>query len=416
MKKRVQGLFSFLKSSPTPGQVVQSSKSLLEAAGFVALGERTTWKLKRGGAYLVERGGSLIAFRLAGKAEEGFRILGAHTDSPGLKVKPRGDLKKSGHWSLSVEVYGGVLQSSWFDRDLSLAGQVAYLDNQGKAQLALVDFKRPLAIIPNLAIHLRPKANEGWKIEPQKELSPLLGLDKKGSLKELLLKELGPDAKTLLDFDMLLYPTEPATLVGVEEEFISGARLDNLASCFLNIEALIASKSNKNQLIVLNDHEEVGSGSAVGAGGNFLESVLSRILPEPEARAQVLADSWFCSLDNAHALHPNHPEMHDPEHAPLLGGGPVIKSNAGQSYITDAQASGFFQKLCLQNKIPYQHFAVRSDLRCGSTIGPLTARQLGLKGLDLGLPSLAMHSIRETIAVADLDHMAAALKAWLAED
>ncbi|OGH04465.1 MAG: M18 family aminopeptidase [Candidatus Lambdaproteobacteria bacterium RIFOXYD1_FULL_56_27] len=418
MNQPAQGLMAFLNESPTPFHATAAAIGRLKEAGFVELQEAESWNPKKGGKYWVTRNdSSLIAFVLGSDlGKGGFRFLGAHTDSPGLKVKPRGDEDKKGHWALGVEVYGGVLLATWFDRDLSIAGKVCYLDRKGATQTQLLDLKEPVGIIPNLAIHLRREANDGWKINPQKELTPVLGLAgaDKGDLKALLAKKI-KGAKEVLDFDLFFYPVEGPRLMGINKEMITGARLDNLVSCFAAVQAISAHRPGPSAMMVLNDHEEVGSGSFTGAAGNFLESVLERLLPQPEDRGRAMAASHFLSADNAHGLHPNYAEMHDERHAPVLGGGLVIKTNAGQSYITDAESSGRFQSLCKDKKIPFQHFAIRADLRCGSTIGPLTARRIGVRGLDIGVPNWAMHSARETVAVKDLGYLVELMQAWLGE-
>lgn len=411
-----QALLDFLQASTSPFHAVAAATERLQQAGFLPLSESEAWSLKPGQGYWVVREGALIAFRLGEDLSgEGLRLIGAHTDSPGLKLKPHPDQDRKGHWTLSIETYGGALLATWLDRELSVAGKVAYRNGNGVLKTALIDFKRPLGLIPSLAIHLRPKANEGWKIDAQKELPPVLQLPgEPGDFRELVKAELGSDVAEVLDFDLYLYPTQAPALVGVKQEMIAAARLDNLFSCFCALEALCSEAPGPTAMVVFNDHEEVGSGTAPGAAGNFLESVIERLAPEPEERARMVANSWFLSGDNAHAVHPNHADKHDEAHAPVMGGGPVIKVNANQSYITDAQSAARFADLCGKAQVPVQRFAVRADLRCGSTIGPLTARRLGFKGLDVGAPTWAMHSARETAAVKDLEFMIQAMTAWIA--
>jgi len=411
-------LLSYLEQSTSAFHAVQQAKEILGAAGYIGLEEGEAWPENLTGKFWVTRNdSSLIAFDLRDSmASTGLRLIGAHTDSPCLKVKPLADEQKQGHWTLGIEPYGGVLLATWFDRDLSMSGRVSYIDPQGVLQDKLVDLKAPVAVIPSLAIHLRRGANDGWKIDPQKELNPMLSLPgETGDLRTFLKTHCLSEGDQVLDYDLTFYPSEPPRLIGAKNEMIASARLDNLLSCFGALKALCAAQGEVSSLVVLNDHEEVGSGTASGAAGNFLESVLERLFPEPGKRAQLLSKSYLLSADNAHAVHPNYPELHDPKHAPTLGKGPVIKSNASQSYITDSVSSARFQKICQDRSIPCQHFAIRADLRCGSTIGPLTVRRIGISGLDIGVPTLAMHSARELMAQEDLGYLIQVMTGWLEE-
>ncbi len=404
-KKFNDGLRAFIDASPTPYHAVATMRSALEAAGFQALDEAGRWDLAPGGAYYVVRGGgSLIAFRLGRKpaCEDGLRMAGAHTDSPCLKLKPNALRAASGYLQLAVEVYGGVLLNPWFDRDLSLAGRVTVAERDDRLRNCLVDFREPVAVIPSLAIHLDREANDSRSINRQTMLPPIVALaaGRKETLGTLLLRQLRRDkrvgaAARVLDFDLCLYDTQPAASVGLKGEFIASARLDNLLSCHAGLQALIDARSPHGQLLVCNDHEEVGSGSLGGARGNFLESVLERIAGNREDYARMMHRSLLVSTDNAHGVHPNFADRHDGNHGPVLNAGPVVKVNSNQAYATSSETAGLVRHLADRAKVPLQSFVVRSDMGCGSTIGPLTATRLGVRTVDIGVPTFAMHSIRE---------------------
>ncbi|MCY1327370.1 putative M18 family aminopeptidase 2 [compost metagenome] len=283
----------------------------------------------------------------------------------------------------------------------------------------LIDFARPIAVIPNLAIHLNRDANMGWAINAQNELPPILAQlavgesrDFRDLLAEQLQLEHGIGADTILDYELSFYDTQRAAVLGLQDEFIAGARLDNLLSCYAGLDALLSSSDEQSGVLVCTDHEEVGSCSACGADGPFLEQVLRRLLPEGDAFARVVQKSLLVSADNAHGVHPNYADKHDANHGPLLNGGPVIKINANQRYATNSETAGFFRHLCLEAEVPVQSFVVRSDMACGSTIGPLTAGQLGVRTVDIGLPTFAMHSIRELAGSKDLTYLAKVLRAF----
>lgn len=407
-------LLTFIGASPTPFHAVASLVSILEKEGFQRLHETERWAIQPGGRYLVTRNdSSLIAFTTSHRPlwETGFAMAGAHTDSPGLKVKPVPDLANGGGTRLGVEVYGGPLLTTWFDRDLSLAGRVSTARKDEKhlrVEHTLVDLKRPVAVIPNLAIHLDREANKTRAVQPQTELPPLVALPGSlpGDLQSLLRMELAGqgvamESGTILEYELSLYDTQPPAVAGFNREFITGARIDNLLSCFTLAHAISGPETERPSLIVLNDHEEVGSQTASGAGGNFLVQVLERLIPNPEERAMAAARSIMVSSDNAHALHPAHPEKHDPSHSPHLNKGPVIKYNAGQRYATNSATAAYFKEICRRTGVPLQMFAMRNDMACGSTIGPLTAALTGIPTVDIGVPMLAMHSVRETAGCED---------------
>lgn len=415
------GLLDFLKNSPSPFHATQSMCTALQAAGYQALDERETWQLEPQGRYYVTRNdSSIIAIQLgeSDPVKHGIRMVGAHTDSPCLKVKPQPELSKHSYWQLGVEVYGGVLLSPWFDRDLSLAGRVTF-QSDGQLHSRLIDFKQAIASIPSLAIHLNREANSGWAINPQTELPPILAQvhgddhpDLRALLAQQLLDEHGLSDINILDYELCFYDSQPAALIGLQRDFIAGARLDNLLSCYAGLEALLKSDSQHTQVLVCTDHEEVGSNSACGADGPFLEQVLRRVLGSQEAFVRCIQHSLLISADNAHGIHPNYADKHDGNHGPLLNQGPVIKINANQRYATNSETSSFFKLLCQAVDVPVQSFVTRTDLGCGSTIGPITAGQLGIQTIDIGVPTFAMHSIRELAGSQDLGYLIKVLLAF----
>ena len=404
----LNGLMSFINNSPTPFHAVASMASQLKTAGYCQLEVADQWHLEAGGQYFITRNDStIVAFQLPQKnASKRMHMVGAHTDSPCLKVKPNPELCRKGYQQLGVEVYGGALLHPWFDRDLSLAGRVVGLDNKGKLVSHLLDFKRPVACIPSLAIHLDREANAGHSVNAQTDLPVLLGqaLGDEFNLRSLLADELkanGYDIDKVIDYELSFYDTQLPALVGLKQEFLAAARLDNLLSCYMGLTAMLAAQTDQGMLLICNDHEEVGSQSAEGAQGSFLMSVLQRIYATPELLHQALNASTLISVDNAHGVHPNFANKHDDQHGPKLNQGPVIKVNANQRYATNAVTSAMMKELAAQIDVPIQTFVVRSDMACGSTIGPITAAQLGVRTLDLGVPTFAMHSIRELAGSAD---------------
>ncbi|MDO3721949.1 M18 family aminopeptidase [Marinobacter sp. chi1] len=402
-------LLSFLNASPTPWHAVETMKATLKAAGFRELDERQEWALDSGQGYFVTRNGtSIVAFRTGSKdvTTSGIRMVGAHTDSPCLKVKPNPDLRQTGYFQLGVEVYGGVLLNPWFDRDLSLAGRVTVLDSEGKVRDTLVDFKKPIAFIPSLAIHLDREANNSKTVNPQTDLPPVVmqvaETDETSFvdlLKEQIAKESGLAVSKVLGYELSLYDTAEAAYVGLRDEFIASARMDNLLSCYIGLQSLLNTSGDEAALLVCNDHEEVGSVSAEGAQGPFLSAVLDRWCGAAKARA--VAHSMMISADNAHGIHPNYLDKHDQNHGPILNQGPVIKINHNQRYATNSRSAGVYRHISDELGLPHQSFVVRSDMACGSTIGPLTAGNLGVTTLDIGVPQFGMHSIRELIGSED---------------
>lgn len=414
-------LFDFITQSPTPFHATQNLASALTAAGFTELDERAAWQLEPAGQYFVRRNdSSIIAFRLGQRplTKQGLRVIGAHTDSPCLKVKPQPEINSQGYWQLGVEVYGGVLLLPWFDRDLSLAGRVTF-SQDGQLHSRLIDFKTPIAVIPSLAIHLNREANKGWEVNAQKELPPVLTQlntkeekDFRVLLAAQLQREHGLQDAQILDYELSFYDTQAPAHIGLEQEFIASARLDNLLSCFVGLQALLAADQQYASVLVCTDHEEVGSSSACGADGPFLEQVLRRLLPQEEDFSRCIQRSMLVSADNAHGIHPNYADKHDSNHGPLLNQGPVIKVNSNQRYATNSETAAFFRHLCQQHNVPVQSFVTRSDMGCGSTIGPITASKLGINTIDIGAATFAMHSIRELAGTQDVAYLTKALTAF----
>jgi len=402
----IEGLLDFIKNSPTPFHAVDHIHETLHTAGFERLYEADSWSLRAGGSYYVIRNdSSIIAFTMgaAPAVDTGIRIVGAHTDSPCLKVKPQPEIFKDSYLQLGVEVYGGALLNPWFDRDLSLAGRVSYVTTDSVIKHALVDFGYPLATIPSLAIHLDREANLNHSIDAQKHLPPILlhvSENETKTFREVLFDYMiaqDPESKIVdvLDYELSFYDTQAPEVIGLNHDFIAGARLDNLLSCYVGLMSFLESGEDVSCLLVCNDHEEVGSQSTSGAQGNFLRSVLDRIAGNTEDYARIVDRSIMVSTDNAHGVHPNYADKHDNRHGPVLNEGPVIKYNANQRYASNSETGAMFRLLCRQEEVPVQSYVVRSDMQCGTTIGPITSTITGIKTVDVGVPTFAMHSIRE---------------------
>lgn len=418
-------LCAFVDASPSPYHAIAEVVRRLERGGFTVLDERERWKLLPGERRYIVRDGSTIAavqVGLSEPVEAGFRLIGAHTDSPTLKVRPRPDVRRHGYRLVGVEPYGAVLAYSWLDRDLTLAGRVAVRGPGGIPELRLVHLPGAQLRIPSLAIHLNREVREqGLKLDPQRHLVPVWGpdLDAEPGLLAVLAEHLDVPADAVLGHDLVTADTQPSTIGGAGDEWVLAPRLDNLGSCHAAMSALLrAEPAEATQLVVLHDHEEVGSSSAEGARGSFVNDVLRRVVAatgdtDPQSVPRAVARSWLVSADMAHAVHPNYAERHEGEHRPRLGGGPVLKVNAWQSYATDASSGAWFTARCADVGVPLQHFVTRADLPCGSTIGPLSAARLGIATVDVGNPMLSMHSCREQAAVADVTPMITALHAHL---
>lgn len=405
-------LLDFLSASVTPWHAVREMTQRLDDAGFTHLDEGEQWQLQPGqGYYLTRNDSSLIAWRQPEHEDDeaGWRMLGAHTDSPCLRVKPNPELNRNGYFQLGVEVYGGALLNPWFDRDLSLAGRVSWEDDKAEIHHSLVNFDRAIAIIPSLAIHLDREANKNRQINAQTYLPPLLGQleeGEKADFKALLAAQLTQQGEAsverVLDYELCFYDTQPAAMVGLNEEFLASARLDNLLSCYVGLKSLLTvDAATAGQVLICNDHEEVGSCSTSGAQGPMLKQWLDRLVPDAQKQVCALSKSMLISADNAHGVHPNFADRHDENHGPLLNHGPVIKVNANQRYATNSETSAVFRQLAAKEELPVQSFVVRTDMACGSTIGPLTAGEIGVRTLDIGIPQFAMHSIREMAGSED---------------
>jgi len=413
-------LMDFIGLSPTPFHAVEGMIYKLECAGYRRLYEADSWQLEAAQGYYVTRNdSSIIAFKLGeDPVSHGINMVGAHTDSPCLKVKPEPDMFKKGYYQLGVEVYGGALLNPWFDRDLSLAGRVNYLDEDGELESVLINFEDAIAIIPSLAIHLDREANKEHSINLQTDIPPVLlklplsEKKTKPSFKDILLHKIKDEtgAIEVLDFELSFYDVQPPAYVGLHQDFIASARLDNLLSCYVGLMAMTETSNSGSKLLVCTDHEEVGSVSACGAQGPFLQSVLERIAGSHENTVRMIDKSMMISADNAHALHPNFADKHDDNHGPEINQGPVIKTNANQRYATNSDTSAIFKQLCKKADVPVQSFVVRSDMACGSTIGPITASETGVKTLDVGVPTFAMHSIRELAGRWDAYYLFRVLK------
>ena len=427
-RQQAQDLLDFIDASPSPWHAVATCEQRLQAAGFARLDETERWTLQAGDKRYVVRGdAAIIAFVVgsAALAESGLRIIGAHTDSPGLRIKPRPAEEVGGMVRLGVEVYGGPILATFADRDLSLAGRVHVRTPDGFAT-RLVRFADPLLRLPNLAIHMNREVNEsGLKFNKQSELPLLLGVAEEGvkadaRFRQPIAAALGVEPGDLLTWELNAYDTQKGSLWGADREFIADSQLDNLASCHAALNALLATdQPAATCLCAFFDHEEVGSESAAGAGGSFIADVLARLAGnaglDGEDQHRMVARSFFISADMAHGWHPNFPAAYEPCHHALVNAGPVIKSNANQRYSTNGETAARFMALCAKAGVPCQQYAHRTDLGCGSTIGPIVAARLGIPSVDVGSPMWAMHSIRESAGVLDHGYMIAALSAAFAD-
>jgi aspartyl aminopeptidase len=423
-RKHTDDLLDFLRAAPTPFHAVAEAAARLERAGFTQLAETDSWEDGAAtGARYVIRGGALVAWYLPEGAEAArpFRVLGSHTDSPNLRVKPVPDTGVLGWRQIAVEVYGGPLHNSWLDRDLGLAGRLVLRD--GSEPLVNVD--RPLLRVPQLAIHMDRGVNaEGVKLNPQQHLAPIWGLGDvhEGDLIAFIAAEHNLRAEEVLGWDLMTYDANPPAYLGRDAEFVVGGRLDNLVSVHASVAALAAAVADfpadaPIPVITAMDHEETGSNSTSGASGPFLEAVLERLIEVRgggiDARARAYAGSFVASADMAHAVHPNYPEKHDVGHRPRPNGGPVLKVNVNQRYATNGASRSVWARACEKAGTPWQTFVSRNDQPCGTTIGPLTATRLGIETFDIGVPGLSMHSARELVGADDPWILAAALNAFL---
>lgn len=419
-KTQVQDLLTFIDNSPSPWHAVASIEERLTHKGFHGLNEADNWSLIPGGRYYVVRDDSSIIAFVIGKGDlpsNGFKLTGAHTDSPGLRVKPQPIIKQTGTVRLGVEVYGGPILATFTDRDLSLAGRIAYVEQQ-QIKRCLIRFEQPMLRLPNLAIHMNRSVNEeGLKLHKQNELPLLLSMNSQNNWQESqwldrLAAQSGINADQILSFELNVYDTQPGCLWGLDQEFYSNSQLDNLASCHASLAALLddrALNSGQFQVCCFFDHEEIGSESQKGAAGSFLSDTLSRIATfcsyTHTDYLRSLAKSLMISTDMSHAYHPNFANAYEPEHRIWVNQGPAIKTNANHRYASQCGSEASFMQMCKMADIPYQQYVHRTDLGCGSTIGPICSARLGIATVDIGSPLWAMHSIRESAGVLDHSYL-----------
>lgn len=417
MKKKIANeLIDFIYESPTAYNAIETLKTWLVKEGFEELNSGDKWTLKSQGKYFVTKNGSAAVAFTVGEgdiAQYGFKLIGAHTDAPGFRIKPNPDMKTEKNYvKLNTEVYGGPILSTWFDRPLAVAGKVTLMsDNPLKPECRIININKPIMIIPNVAIHMNREVNNGVKINAQKDTLPLLSLineelEKENYLLSIIASELSVKEDDILDFELMPYEYEKGSIIGLNEEFISTGRLDNLAMIQAGTKALIDAKvKNGVNVMLCYDNEEVGSRTKQGADSPFFTEIIERIVlslgGSREDLFRAISNSFLISADLAHALHPNASEKHDPVVKPLMGKGPVIKIAASQSYSTDSESAAVYEMICKKANVPVQRFVNRSDVRGGSTIGPIASSHLAVRTVDMGTAVLAMHSIRELASVDD---------------
>ena len=425
-----ENMLQYLNDSPTAYHAVENAVMMLKNHAFQELKETEKWSLHAGGRYFVVKNHScIIAFTVGDGdlAREGFRIIGAHTDSPGLKIKPGAcTVTADGYVKLNVEVYGGAILSTWFDRPLAVAGRVIVKED-GRLTERLIKIDKPVCVIPNLCIHFNKDCNTNCGYNKQTDILPLLtmkeeGVEKGDYLLNLLEQEAGIGKTDILDYELFLYEYQKGIFMGQNEEFISASRIDNLCMVYAGLSALAESCDGEENYKVFAafDHEEVGSASAQGAHSGFLPYTLERISKNlgltDDAHFQALSNSTSISADTAHAVHPNYSDKHDPENRPVPGGGPVIKYSASQRYSTNAFSAAYFMEACRSARVPYQKYVNRNDIIGGSTIGPALSGLTTIPTVDIGTPVLAMHSIREFCAAIDNFYAKEAFRAYYEDD
>lgn len=398
-------LADFVAASPSSFHAAQTAADRLTEAGYQALEEGQAWDLQGGGKYFVKRDGALVAFAMPDSvsAETGFRILGAHTDSPSFKLKPHPDFEASGWKQANVEIYGGPLLNSWLDRELRFAGRIS--DREGNEYLVSTG---PIARIPQLAIHLDRGVNDGLKLDKQFNVQPIVGsaADGGGGVMAILAEQAGIAVEEVAGADVVVADTQDPRLFGDAEQFLASGRLDNLSSVHAGLLALLETRAEGAiPMLAAFDHEEIGSGSRSGAAGPFLEDVLVRINASLGGDAvtyrRAIAESWCVSSDAGHMVHPNYQGHHDPINRPAPGRGPLLKINANQRYTTDAPGAAEWKRACAEAGVQTQEFVSNNQVPCGSTIGPITATRLGIRTVDVGLGLLSMHSAREMCHIED---------------
>lgn len=414
--KFAQQLIEFIYESPTAFHALSTVKNMLGHCGFRELKEEDQWNLEKGNKYFVTKNDSAIAAFVVGTGnieEHGFKIIGAHTDSPTFRIKPAPEITSEGNYiKLNTEVYGGPILNTWLDRPLAVAGRVTMRNgNILFPETRLVNIQKPILVIPNLAIHMNREVNKGMELNPQKDMLPMMShvnesLEKGNYLLNAIAEELKVSVGTIIDFDLFLYEYEKGSIIGLNEEFISSSRLDDLAMVHAGIEALTrVEPAQATNVMMAFDNEEVGSRTKQGGDSQFLSNVLERIvISQGKGREdffRALAKSFMISADLAHAVHPNHGDKHDPVNRPFLNKGPVIKISANQSYTTDSNSDAVYEEICKKANVPVQKFVNRSDLKGGSTIGPISASHIDIRSVDMGSPILGMHSVRELGGVSD---------------
>lgn len=423
-------MLEFIEKSPSCFHAIANVKEILESNGYQELAECALWEVAQGGKYFVTRNdSSLIAFQIPGEATiNGFHIVASHSDSPTFKVKEAPEMTvEDKYMKLNTEKYGGMIMSTWLDRPLSVAGRIA-VRNGKNIVTKLVNIDKDLLVIPNVAIHMNREMNKGVEYNPQVDMLPLFAGCEEGGCKGMLLKQLaqeaGVEAEDILGHDLFLYPREQGRIIGAKGEYVMSPRLDDLQSVFASMQAFVESTpKNYINVCAVFDNEEVGSGTKQGADSTFLEDVLLRIHEGLNDGLQVnkstflqwIAGSFLISADNAHAVHPNHPEKADPTNRPYLNGGIVIKYHGGQKYTTDAVSAAKMKSICMEAEVPCQTYANRSDILGGSTLGNISTAHVSVASVDIGLPQLAMHSAVETAGVRDTEYAVKALKVFFRE-
>lgn len=426
MYQEAEGLLQFIKESPSTYHVISNIKEKLQKAGFEELNEKEAWQIKYGKSYFVIRNGSsIIAFRMPKACAKGFHIIASHSDSPTFKLKEKPEMAAEDKYvRINTEKYGGMILNTWMDRPLSVAGRVVVKDKDGKIVTKLVDIDKDLLVIPNVAIHMNREVNKGVELNPQVDMLPLMSLsdakDAKGAFAKLVAESAGVNPEDILGQDLYLYVRDAGRLIGANQEFILSSKLDDLQSVYASMEAFcnVEPTAYINVLAVF-DNEEVGSGTMQGADSTLLEDVLKRMAEaigmSASEHLRLVADSFLISADNAHAVHPNHPEKADPTNRPYIGGGLVIKFHGSQRYTTDAISAAKMKLCCEKAEVPYQTYFNRSDIMGGSTLGNISTAHVSLSSVDVGMPQLAMHSAVETAGTADTTYARKAFEAFYAE-
>ncbi|MCT4644289.1 MAG: M18 family aminopeptidase [Carboxylicivirga sp.] len=425
--KHAEELIEFIHQSPTAFHVIANTAKELEANGYQYMDISMPWNIEKGGKYYTTKSGSaLFAFQIGTEAPEdkGLKLISAHSDSPGFKIKPQPEMLVDGKYlKLNTEVYGGPILMSWLDRPLSLAGRVLLKsDNPLAPKSQLVDFRKPLLIIPSVAIHLNRSVNDGMELNKQVDMLPLMGIvnenfEKDNYLLKLIAEELKVDASEILDFDLFVYEYEKGCLVGPDQEFISSPKLDDLAMVHAGLKALLESNNtNSTNILCVFDNEEVGSVTKQGAGSPVLRNIIERIMEKlgksQEDYHRTIYKSFMISADMAHSVHPNHPEKHDPVLHPVMNAGPVIKIHANQKYTTDGESGAIFETICQQADVPVQKFVNRSDMVGGSTLGNVSTGKIDIRTVDIGNPMLGMHSVRELGGTLDHTYVTKAFETF----